>query len=73
MAKKKNQFDEICWVPGIVQRITKPFKFLDQSIPESFTILTYDREESEHNRKELIRIKQYIYGFALNYIISINQ
>jgi hypothetical protein len=62
MAHVINEFDQKCWVPGIVQTI-------DQNTqPKVYTILYFNGQEGENTRMELIRINKNSYGFIVNYI-----
>jgi hypothetical protein len=54
MANVTNEFNQKCWVPGIVQHVV-----LDDS--QSYTILYFNGQENENIRRELIRINKKTY------------
>lgn len=64
MASVINEFEQNCWVPGIVQSI-------DQiSYTKLFTVLYFNGQEGENTRQELYKINRNTYGFIVNYIRS---
>ena len=62
MASVLNEFEQKCWVPGIVQLIDQ------NSFPKLYTILYFNGQEGENTRPELIKINKSAYGFIVNYI-----
>lgn len=64
MASVINEFEQSCWVPGIVQNIDQ------NSYPKLFTILYFNGQEGDNTRPELHKINKNMYGFIVNYIRS---
>ena len=62
MASVLNEFEQRCWVPGIVQLIDP------NSFPKLYTILYFNGQEGENTRPELIKINKSSYGSIVNYI-----
>lgn len=62
MASVINEFEQKCWVPGIVQLIDQ------NSYPKLYTILYFNGQEGENTRVEMIKINKNKYGFIVNYI-----
>jgi len=70
MAKVINEFDEKCWVPGVIQSkmlINKPCCLKCMST-KMFRILFFNGQEGDNAESELIKINKYSYGFIVNYI-----
>ena len=64
MACVINEFEQKCWVPGIVQTIHQ------HAYPKLFTVLYFNGQEGENTRQELAKITRNAYGFIVNYIRS---
>ena len=62
MALVINEFDQSCWVPGIVQTIN------EFSFPKLYKILYFNGQEGDNSRVELVKINKNLYGFIVNYI-----
>jgi len=70
MAKVINEFDEKCWVPGVIQSkmlVNKPCCLKCMSV-KMFRILFFNGQEGDNAESELIKINKYSYGFIVNYI-----
>jgi len=68
MASVLNEYDDRCWVPGIIQ--TKLVQIDPRSFPKLFTVLYFNGQEGDNCRAELIKVNKHIYGATVNYIRS---
>ena len=64
MASVLNEFDQPCWVPGIVQDIEH------RTLPKTYTILYFNGQEGENIKTELLKINKSTYGLIVSYIRS---
>lgn len=62
MASVTNEFEQKCYVPGIVQLID------GNSFPKLYTILYFNGQEGENTRPEMIKINKTMYSSIVNYI-----
>ena len=72
MACVVNEFEEKCWVPGIIQAkiiATKPccLKCLNVKM---YRILYFNGQEGDNSESELIKINKHSYGFIVSFIRS---
>jgi hypothetical protein len=72
MACVVNEFEEKCWVPGIIQSkiiATKPccLKCLNVKM---FRILYFNGQEGDNSESELLKINKHSYGFIVSFIRS---
>ena len=68
MACVVNEFEEKCWVPGIIQSkliATKPCCMKCMNI-KMFKILYFNGQEGENTENELLKINKYTYGSIVN-------
>ena len=56
LASVINEYEELCWVPGIVQSID------DYSYPKVYTVLYFNGQESENIKLEMVKINKREYG-----------
>ena len=62
MASVINEYDERCFVPGIIQAVN------ENSTPKLYTILYFNGQENYNLRNELIKICKKKYADITNYI-----
>lgn len=62
MASVTNEFEQKCFVPGIVQLIDP------NSFPKLYTVLYFNGQEGENTRPEMIKISKSSYSSIINYI-----
>lgn len=67
MACVFNEYDDSCWVPGIIQ--TKLLQ-LERRSKNLYTVLYFNGQEGDNSRSEIIRIDKHIYGESVSYIRS---
>ena len=56
LASVINEYDQLCWVPGIIQSID------DYSYPTLFTVLYFNGQENENIKLEMVKINKSSYG-----------
>ena len=55
LASVINEYDEICWVPGVIQSID------DYTYPKVFSVLYFNGQESENIKLEMVKISKSSY------------
>lgn len=68
MASVINEYNERCWVPGIIQ--TKLIQIDAHAHPKLYMVLYFNGQEGNNCRQELVKISKHFYGTAVNYIRS---
>ena len=67
MACVYNEYDDSCWVPGIIQ---SKLLQLDRRSKNLYTVLYFNGQEGDNSMSEIIRIDKHIYGETVSYIRS---
>ena len=62
MARVHNEFQQYCYVPGIVQSINAVAK------PKEFLVMYFNGNTGQHVRNQLVLINKNRYGITSNYI-----
>ena len=55
LASVINEYDEICWVPGVIQSID------DYTYPKVYSVLYFNGQESENIKLEMVKINKSSY------------
>jgi len=56
LASVINEYDQLCWVPGIIQAID------DYAYPKLYTVLYFNGQENENIKLEMVKINKFSYG-----------
>lgn len=56
LASVINEYEQLCWVPGIIQSIN------DYNYPKLYTVLYFNGQESENIKLEMVKISKSDYG-----------
>jgi hypothetical protein len=65
MAQVINEYDEVCWVPGILVKIR------ENAYPKGFSVQYYNGSLGENHRQELIKINKKIYKIVQENILKV--
>lgn len=62
MARVKNEFEQICWVPGTIQTIDS------LSTPKVYDVFFFNGQNGQNKREDLLKIDKKQYGYSVNFI-----
>lgn len=64
MASVVNEYEQICWVPGIIQSIE------DYTYPKVYSVLYFNGQENENIKLEMVKVSKNTYGRIVENIRS---